>query len=130
VEIIGAECEQKEDLSMPKTARKSDKTTAPPRKVTRKRSAGMKKAGDHPKVKFTIHAPDAKQVNLAGDFNQWDPGSLPLVNRQGGRWSREVKLPPGRYEYKFLCDDCWVENLTDVEGVQNDYGTYNLVIQV
>ncbi len=81
-------------------------------------------------VEFTFHAPEAMEVYLAGEFNQWDTSSLPMKKDREGIWKTAVKLPPGRYEYKFFTDNVWVESVPGVEIVPNAFGTYNFVVWV
>ncbi|MBI5202661.1 MAG: hypothetical protein HY925_13805 [Elusimicrobia bacterium] len=58
-------------------------------------------------VEFRFKAPQAKQVALGGDFNQWRPETLPLEKAQGGWWQTLLPLPPGRYSYLFQVDGEW-----------------------
>lgn len=82
------------------------------------------------KVEFTVYAPGANYVFLAGEFNHWDTQSLPMKRGKDGAWKTEVKLPPGRYEYKLLADNAWVEDLPGVEAVPNPFGTRNFVASI
>ena len=55
---------------------------------------------------FTVVAPDARTVAVAGSFNRWDPSTHPLSGPDlSGRWTVVIPLPPGRYEYLFVVDD-------------------------
>jgi hypothetical protein len=45
-----------------------------------------------------------RYVRLAGDFNNWNPYSLPLKKNQAGIWEIEVTIPPGRHAYRFYVD--------------------------
>ena len=93
--------------------------------VTKKREKSIEKT-----VEFTYSAPEAKDVFLAGEFNQWDMDSLPMKQDKKGVWKIKIKLPPGRYEYKFFADDAWVEDLPDAELSFNPFGTQNFVTWV
>ena len=63
---------------------------------------------------FRYHAPSARLVTLAGNFNNWggtqgggryDPSIDPMTDTDGdGTWSIVVPLPPGRYQYKYVID--------------------------
>ncbi|MBI5623187.1 MAG: hypothetical protein HY924_05345 [Elusimicrobia bacterium] len=55
-------------------------------------------------VEFSLTAAKAKEVRLAGDFTQWERGSVTLNPRGNGRWETLIPLPPGRYHYFFLVD--------------------------
>jgi hypothetical protein len=51
--------------------------------------------------------PDAKQVNLAGDFNNWDIFGTPLAKTKDG-WECKIDLAKGKYLYKFIVDGSWI----------------------
>jgi 1,4-alpha-glucan branching enzyme len=87
-----------------------------------------KKTDKH--VEFTLHAPEAKEVYLAGEFNHWNNQSLPMKKDKAGVWKTEIKLLPGRYEYKFFADLAWVEDIPGAELIPNPFGTQNLVISI
>jgi hypothetical protein len=56
-------------------------------------------------VRFVLYAPGARQVALAGSFNEWDPGATPLVRGSEGEvWTTTLALPAGQYQYGFLVD--------------------------
>ncbi len=99
--------------------------------VSKRKSPSKKKEKPIEKtVKFTIHAPEAEGVFLAGEFNAWDKQSLPMKKSKGGIWKAEVKLTPGRYEYKFFADNAWVESVPGAEQVSNPLGTKNFIVWV
>jgi 1,4-alpha-glucan branching enzyme len=95
-----------------------------------KKEKVKKKDQEEQRVEFTFNAPDAKEVFLAGEFNNWDTLTLPMKQGRDGMWKAKVKLSPGRYEYKFFIDNDWVEELPGVEKVPNQFGTNNFIIQV
>jgi 1,4-alpha-glucan branching enzyme len=55
-------------------------------------------------INFICVAPDAKQVTLAGDFNDWDPAALPLKRQPDGSWTGQVTLSHGFHHYQFMVD--------------------------
>ena len=56
-------------------------------------------------IRFELHAPDVRHVELVGDFNAWQPGQIQLQGPDTeGYWMAEVELSEGRYEYLFLVD--------------------------
>ncbi|HEY2379297.1 MAG TPA: sigma-70 family RNA polymerase sigma factor [Gemmatimonadaceae bacterium] len=55
-------------------------------------------------ARFVFSESNAKSVDLAGDFNRWDPSATSLTRMPNGSWSRSLRLAPGRYEYAFLVD--------------------------
>ncbi|NWG01285.1 MAG: isoamylase early set domain-containing protein [Syntrophaceae bacterium] len=82
------------------------------------------------KVDFGLYAPEAREVFLAGDFNQWETQSLPMKRDKQGIWKLKTPLPPGRYEYKFYVDGNWFEGSTGTEQVFNPFGTQNFVLEI
>jgi 1,4-alpha-glucan branching enzyme len=96
-----------------------------------KNAPGKKRPGFFAKnVEFSLQSPEAKEVFLAGDFNGWDTGSVPLKKGEGGVWKTKLKLPSGRYEYKFIMDGSWVQEVAGTESVPNIFGTRNFVVEV
>ncbi|MBI4677121.1 MAG: hypothetical protein HY748_06020 [Elusimicrobia bacterium] len=55
-------------------------------------------------MEFSLRAPKAREVRLAGDFTQWERSAIAMRERPGGLWEVLVPLPPGRYQYRFLVD--------------------------
>jgi 1,4-alpha-glucan branching enzyme len=55
-------------------------------------------------VNFYFAKSDAKSVKLAGDFNDWNPHSLPMRRRVDGWWFIQVLLTHGHHTYVFLVD--------------------------
>jgi 1,4-alpha-glucan branching enzyme len=55
-------------------------------------------------INFYYARPDARSVNVIGDFNDWDPNSLPMLRRVDGWWSIQVPLTHGHHQYLFLVD--------------------------
>ena len=88
----------------------------------------IKKNGKN--VEFSLSAPEANEVYLAGEFNRWDVRSMPMKRGKDGNWKVQTSLPPGRYEYKFVADNYWVEDSPGGEFVANPFGSQNLVLRV
>ncbi len=55
-------------------------------------------------VAFFCHAPEAEQVSLTGDFNNWQPNATPMVRQPDGRWMASLELTRGYHQYVFLVD--------------------------
>ncbi|MBS2551648.1 1,4-alpha-glucan branching protein GlgB [Catenulispora sp. NL8] len=59
-------------------------------------------------VRFAVWAPNAQQVNVEGDFNDWNPHrGVELRRDEAGRWSgfSPDARPGDRYKYKILGRD-------------------------
>jgi 1,4-alpha-glucan branching enzyme len=81
-------------------------------------------------MEFSLSAPVAKEVFLTGEFNHWDIRSMPMKRGKDGNWKVQTSLAPGRYEYKFVADNHWVEDFPGAELASNSFGTQNLVLRV
>ena len=55
-------------------------------------------------INFYLAKPDAKSVYLTGDFNDWNPNSLPMQRRVDGWWFIQVPLTHGHHHYLFIVD--------------------------
>ncbi|HVY70144.1 MAG TPA: isoamylase early set domain-containing protein [Verrucomicrobiae bacterium] len=96
-----------------------------------KKPAAPRRAGARAlPVRLKYFRPDARQVSVVGSFNHWDPTAHPLAVDAKGEWAIELKLPPGRFEYRFLADGIWCDDPAAVEHVANPHGTRNAVLQV
>lgn len=74
---------------------------------------------------FAFRHPEARQVSLAGSFSDWAP--IPMVEVEPGHWVKELKLPPGRHEYRFLVDGRWQDDPSATEVTRNPYGSQNAI---
>lgn len=70
---------------------------------------------------FTIEAPDAERVQLAGDFNNWTLDGNEM-EAMGGVWKKVVKLPPGRYRYRYVVDGRWQNDPLNAAAEPSPYG--------
>ena len=66
-------------------------------------------------ILFQYYAPSAREVDLAGDFNDWaygdNPKAIHLKKKENGVWWIILPLKPGRYKYKFVVDRTkWVKD--------------------
>jgi 1,4-alpha-glucan branching enzyme len=97
--------------------------------------AGKKRAGTAKaktkvltrKVQFEFPAPEALEVYLAGDFNNWDTSANPMKKDRKGIWKISLPLKPGKYEYRFLVDGNWENDPACCNCVANEFGTQNCV---
>lgn len=96
-----------------------------------KRREGSFLQPDTGTMKFFIRAPDANSVKVVGTFNNWSPSEDSLLERhEDGIWSKEVRLSPGVYQYKFLIDDIWAVDQNNPRVVEDAFGRRNSVIEV
>jgi len=82
------------------------------------------------KVVILLRAPEAKEVFLLGDFNNWDPQTAPMKKDGLGLWKMSMLLAPGRYEYKLLVDGQWRLDANNPNRALNSLGTENNVLVI
>ena len=82
------------------------------------------------KILFKYFAPEAKEVCLAGSFNQWLDKELFLKKDKTGYWKISIPLGEGRYEYRYIVDGNWTSAQDPLESVPNSFGTWNTVLQI
>jgi 1,4-alpha-glucan branching enzyme len=82
------------------------------------------------RIEFRIEMPEARQVILMGDFNQWNPKIHPMRKDPDGVWRKTVMIFPGQYEYRFWVDGEWVNDPNNLKRCPNCFGSENNVIEV
>lgn len=81
-------------------------------------------------VIFTLSAPGAASVRVAGNFNSWRPDATPLKPTGAGEWAVRLMLKSGEYEYRFIVDGRWIEDPQACQRVANPYGGFNSLLLV
>ncbi len=93
-------------------------------------------------VVFRFNATSAKLVQLAGSWpeNNWLAGQAQtgsflvgeMQDQDGdGVWERLEKLPPGRYQYKFVIDRVnWKEDPNNPNRLDDGFGGFNSLVDV
>jgi hypothetical protein len=72
---------------------------------------------------------NARQIYLAGDFNNWATGSL-RMKKENEEWTVTVNLSPGKHLYKFIVDGKWIIDPANKLWEQNEHNTGNSVIWI
>jgi len=82
-------------------------------------------------VRLVVLRPDARRVEVAGDFNGWNPAQTPLEQLANGAWTVTLPLEPGRYNYMFVVDGTtWVDDPFAPEQADDGFGSRNAVLDV
>ena len=104
--------------------------TKAPAKTSKKAAApkGPAKARAKAKTTFTLEAPGAAQVFIAGSFNGWDLAANPLKKNREGTWVCALAIEPGEHEYRFLVDEIWWDDPMNPVRRWNEFGTENCVL--
>ncbi|MFH1754624.1 MAG: alpha amylase N-terminal ig-like domain-containing protein [Candidatus Latescibacterota bacterium] len=70
-------------------------------------------------------------VFLAGTFNNWSATANQMTDDDGdGIFEYTMDLVPGRYEYKFVVNGTWYEDLNAAEFVDDTHGGRNSILNV
>lgn len=72
-------------------------------------------------VVFSVQAPGAEHVHLAGDFNDWTLDGSEMEPR-GEVWTKVLRLPPGRYRYRYVVDGRWQSDPRNTVVEPSPYG--------
>lgn len=82
-------------------------------------------------VRFTLYAPGATSVAIAGSFNRWDPLRSALSGPdRSGQWSITLHLPPGRHEYLFVINgETWLPD-PNAPAIDDGFGGRNSIVSV
>jgi chromosome partitioning protein len=80
-------------------------------------------------VLFTLDAPAAERVQIAGDFNSWEPAGNDL-EFSDGVWRTVLPLQPGRYRYRYVVDGDWKADPLNPGVEPSPYGDYDSVIEL
>lgn len=83
------------------------------------------KTASRKKITFKLDLPDAREVVLMGDFNQWGSKKHRMKRNNNGVWEMKVILGPGAHEYKFLVDGQWKNDPANPLSCANCFGSKN-----
>lgn len=86
------------------------------------------------KATFTLPvevAPEAKNVQILGEFNSWSTEEAPVMKKQkNGFFKAVVELETGKeYQFRYLIDgENWINDQEADKYVPSEFGTENGVI--
>ena len=81
-------------------------------------------------VIFVASYPKANVVQIAGDFNNWQPEKTPMRKTGEDTWQARVPLAKGTYRYRLVVDGKWQHDPHNDSTEVNPYGELNSVIRV
>jgi 1,4-alpha-glucan branching enzyme len=73
--------------------------------------------------------PYAKNIYLAGNFNDWRTNEIALKKDSTNTWKCSYVLAPGNYQYKFLVDNAWVLDPSN-EVMIGEFENANSIVSV
>jgi len=82
-------------------------------------------------VVFVTLYPRAQSVQIAGDFNNWQPEQH-IMEKVGdtGVWQTQMKLEPGRYRYRLVVDGQWQQDPYNESTEMNPFGGFNSIVEI
>ncbi|HNW39943.1 MAG TPA: glycogen-binding domain-containing protein, partial [Candidatus Omnitrophota bacterium] len=81
-------------------------------------------------VVLSVKAPDAKEVFIAGEFNNWKLDENSRMVKNNGCWTKRLNLDNGKYRYRFVIDGNWSEDPSNPLTQLNTYGTLDSLLEV
>jgi len=104
-------------------------TTKKTKKANTSEFCSAKQAGSV--VVFSAYCPNASIVQIAGDFNNWQPKQTQMKKAsEKDYWETRLTLRPGRYCYRFVIDGKWQHDPSNANTELNPYGELNSVLIV
>lgn len=79
-------------------------------------------------VTFNPRGKDYKTVQLAADFNGWNPASTAMTYA-GAVWGTELSINPGTYYYQIVLDGKWMLDPANPDSADNNIGGFNSVLK-
>ncbi len=79
------------------------------------------------RIRFTVEAPEARRVELLGDFTLWK--AVPMGHRGRG-WSLETDVPSGTHHFGFLVDGAWYVPEGAADVVPDEWGRRNATLVI
>jgi chromosome partitioning protein len=81
-------------------------------------------------VSFAMESSAAKDIYVAGDFNDWKINDESRLARgENGCWEKRVRVPHGRYRYKFVVDGEWMVDPKNQAREINAFGSFDSVME-
>jgi 1,4-alpha-glucan branching enzyme len=90
-------------------------------------------AGKNVEVKFRMPPiDDVVELNLCGDFNNWQTAGAPLVQEADGTWVATLVLEAGkRYRFRYLDNQGRWHNDREADAhVPNDFGSEDSIVDL
>ena len=82
-------------------------------------------------IVFVTLYPRADSVQIAGDFNNWQPVKTSMERvGESGIWQTKIKLPQGKYRYRLVVDGQWQQDPYNALTELNPFGEFNSVLEV
>ena len=82
-------------------------------------------------IMFVTLYPRAQSVQVAGDFNNWQPEQALMEKvSENGVWQIKLPLGTGRYRYRLVVDGQWQQDPYNELTEMNPFGEMNSILEV
>jgi chromosome partitioning protein len=81
-------------------------------------------------IVFTVSAPEAREVYVTGDFNNWQLNEFARMELVNGNWRKRMNLTHGKYHYRFVIDGTWIEDTNNPAKETNPFGSVDSLIEI
>lgn len=82
-------------------------------------------------IAFVTFYPLADAVQIAGDFNNWQPEKNQMQKvGESGVWQADMKMAAGKYRYRLVVDGQWQQDPYNENAEANPFGGFNSVLEV
>jgi chromosome partitioning protein len=81
-------------------------------------------------IVFSIAAPEAKDVHIVGDFNDWQLDDASRMQPENDAWTKRMNLGSGRHRYRFVVDGKWLDDPSNPNKETNPFGELNSFVEV
>ncbi|MBU1125816.1 MAG: AAA family ATPase, partial [Candidatus Omnitrophica bacterium] len=114
-----------------KVATAADVVSTPSEVLEKKvREIVKKKMPKLKEITFSLAAPEAREVFVAGDFNGWEVSDASRMTKDNGTWQKRVSLNNGKYRYRFVVDGQWIDDTNNPTKETNPFGTMDSLVEV
>jgi 1,4-alpha-glucan branching enzyme len=88
------------------------------------------KTKDECEVTFVYDNESASKVDLAGDFNGWEPVPMKRAKKAGSPWRVKARMPKGgEFQFRYYVDDSYWANDAAADAYwPNEFGDTNGVV--
>lgn len=81
-------------------------------------------------ILFVARANGASRIQIAGDFNDWNPDRTPMMRIDPETFQVKLPLGPGRYSYRYVVDGQWQNDPANYRTERNPFGDLNNIVEV
>lgn len=82
-------------------------------------------------ITVKLNLPGAREVYVAGDFNNWRTDKDAAMADNHGRWIKSLRLEPGQqYRYRFIVDGKWITDPENPFQEKNPYGEFDSLLKI